>query len=101
MVIPAISAEDGEELRRCAASEAMRLQDECSALTVLLSEEGPQLVDQGLVTPSALGFIVVLGVEVLDYGQVLLGDPLQHLRPPPVQVPYSATFELHFHRSYP
>ena len=71
--------ENGKELRRRATSEVMRLQDACCALTVLLLEARPQLVDQGLVTKWALGIVVGIEVEFLDLEHVLLGDFFQHL----------------------
>ena len=75
-------AEDGEELRRRASSEVMWSQDACSTLAVLFLEEGPQLVDQGLVAPFRVpGGRVVVGVEPPQGLHVwaLLGDLLQHL----------------------
>ena len=44
------------------------------ALAILLSEEGPQLCDQGLVYQWAIQIRVGLDVVLLDLGPIFLGD---------------------------
>ena len=72
--------EDSKKLLWRVTSEVMWVHDTGCALAILLSEEGPQLCDQSLVTQWAIRRSIGIEVEILDLGSMFLGDFSQDFR---------------------